>query len=104
MRYSSEMAWYYLHDEDMMYERIERTADIWDKIAEEFFAEHGWTKPHMAYNTDRETLWVLTDYDNHVWEDTGISSKEGDWLLCEMWDEAEYVGFQEWLEEQQEEE
>ena len=95
-------------------ERIERTAEVWDKMADEWFTDRGWTKPHMAYDTDRGTgtLWVATvnEYNpttgvsNEVWEDTGISAREGDSLLCEGWDEAEYIGFQEWLKEQGEEE
>jgi len=83
-------------------ERIERTAGVWDEMADAFFERHGWTKSHMAYDTDRDTgtLWVMTQYDPEVWEDTGIPAREGDSLLCEGWDEAEYVGFQEWLKEQ----
>ena len=87
-------------------ERIERTADAWDDMADAFFERHGWAKPHMAYSTERNTntLWVMTQYEPEVWEDTGIPSREGDSLLCEGWDEAEYVAFQEWLKEQGEEE
>ena len=87
-------------------ERIERTAGVWDEMADAFFERHGWTKSHMAYDTDRDTgtLWVMTQYDPEVWEDTGIPAREGDSLLCEGWDEAEYVGFQEWLKEQGDEE
>lgn len=90
-------------------ERIERTAGVWDEMADEWFTERGWTKSHMAYDTDRGTgtLWVVVDFNDdgsQVWEDTGIPAREGDSLLCEGWDEAEYVGFQEWLKEQGEEE
>ena len=87
-------------------ERIERTADAWDELAIAFFERHGWTKSHMAYSTERDTgtLWVMTEYEPEVWEDTGIPAREGDSLLCEGWDEAEYVGFQEWLKEQGDEE
>ena len=87
-------------------ERIERTADAWDEMADEWFTDRGWTKPHMAYDTDRGTgtLWVMTQWEPELWEDTGIPAREGDSLLCEGWDEAEYVGFQEWLKEQGEEE
>jgi len=87
-------------------ERIERTAGVWDEMADALFERHGWTKSHMAYDTDRDTgtLWVMTQYDPEVWEDTGIPAREGDSLLCEGWDEAEYVGFQEWLKEQGDEE
>ena len=76
-------------------ERIERTSDAWDEIAERFFEENGWTKSHMAYDTDRETntLWVETE---EGWEDTDIPAKKGEWLLTDMWDEAEWMGYQEW--------
>lgn len=86
--------------------RIGRTADAWDEMAEAFFERHGWTKSHMAYDTDRatKTLWVMTEHDPEVWEDTGISAKEADRLLTGGWDEAEYIGYQEWLKEQGEEE
>jgi hypothetical protein len=87
-------------------ETVERTADIWDEMADDFFKRHGWTKSHMAYSTERGTgtLWVMTEYEPEVWEDTGISAREGDSLLCEGWDEAEYIGFQGWLKERGEEE
>jgi hypothetical protein len=32
-----------------------------------------------------------------VWEDTGISAKEADRLLTEGWDDAEYQGFLNWM-------
>ena len=95
-------------------ERIERTAEAWDEMAEAFFARHGWTKDHMAYSTERGTgtLWVatvneynpITGRSKQVWEDTGISAREADFLLCEGWDDAEYIGFTRWLAEQEEEE
>lgn len=83
-------------------ERVERTGDAWDEIAERFFEENGWTQDHMAYDNDRETktLWVLTQYDPEVWEDTGIPYRNAEWLLCDMWDEAEYIGYEKWLKEQ----
>ena len=86
-------------------ERIERTADAWDEIAESFFKRHGWTKNHMAYSTERGTgtLWVMTEWEPEVWEDTGISANEADRLLCGGWDDAEYIGFTKWLAEQEEE-
>lgn len=82
-------------------ERIERTADVWDEMAEAFFKHHGWTKNHMAYSTDRDTgtLWVMTQYEPEVWEDTGISDRLADNLLTAGWDDAEYVAYQAWLEE-----
>ena len=87
-------------------ERIERTADAWDELAEAFFKRHGWTDNHMAYSTERGTgtLWVMTDYHPEVWRDTGISAKEADRLLTDGWDDAEYIGFTHWLAEQEEEE
>lgn len=93
-------------DEELMEERLERTAEAWDEMAYAFFERHGWTKSHMAYDTDRgtDTLWVMTEYEPEVWEDTGISASEADSLLCEGWDEAEYIGFTQWLAEQEEEE
>ena len=86
--------------------RIVRTAMVWDKMADEWFTDRGWTKPHMAYDTDRptKTLWVMTQWEPELWQDTGISAREADSLLCEGWDEAEYVGYQEWLKEQGDEE
>tara|TARA_R100000406_G_scaffold23452_3_gene14915 strand:+ start:2902 stop:3192 length:291 start_codon:yes stop_codon:yes gene_type:complete len=82
-------------------ERIERTANAWDKMAESFFERHGWTKSHMAYSTERatKTLWVMTQDDPEVWEDTGISAKKADRLLCEGWDTAELIGYEEWIKE-----
>jgi len=82
-------------------ERIERTADAWDEMADEWFANRGWTKPHMAYHTDRttKTLWVMTQDDPEVWEDTGFSAKEADRLLTEGWDTAELIGYEEWVKE-----
>ena len=90
-------------------ERIERTADAWDEMADEWFTDRGWTKSHMAYDTDRGTgtLWVatvneynsITGVSNEVWEDTGISAKEADRLLTEGWDDAEYQGFLNWMKE-----
>ena len=95
-------------------ERIGRTADAWDELADAFFERHGWTKPHMAYDTERatKTLWVMTvnEYDpitgvsDEVWEDTGISAKKADRLLTEGWDTAELIGYEEWLKEQGDEE
>jgi len=81
-------------------ERIERTADAWDELAEAFFERHGWTKSHMAYDTDRGTgtLWVMTE-EPEVWEDTGISAKKADRLLTEGWDTAEYIGYEAWMKE-----
>lgn len=84
-------------------ERVQRTAEVWDEMADKWFTDRGWTKPHMAYDTVRGTLWVVVDFNDdgsQVWEDTGISAREGDSLLCEGWGEAEYIGFQEWLKEQ----
>jgi hypothetical protein len=86
-------------------ERLERTGHAWDEMADEWFTDRGWTKSHMAYDTDRGTgtLWVVVDFNDdgsQVWEDTGISAIEADSLLCEGWDEAEYIGYQEWLKEQ----
>tara|TARA_R100000654_G_scaffold19070_1_gene39264 strand:- start:3677 stop:3979 length:303 start_codon:yes stop_codon:yes gene_type:complete len=87
-------------------ERIERTADAWDEMAEAFFKRHGWAEDHMAYDTDRGTgtLWVKTDLHHEVWKDTGISAKEADRLLTSGWDDAEYIGFTHWLAEQEEDE
>jgi glucuronate isomerase len=86
---------------ELVEERIERTADAWDEMADAFFERHGWTKDHMAYDTDRgtKTLWVMTEYEPEVWENTGISAREADSLLCEGWDEAEYQGFLNWMKE-----
>jgi hypothetical protein len=86
--------------------RIGLTGEAWDKLAEAFFKRHGWTKSHMAYDTERatKTLWVMTEYEPEVWEDTGISAKEADRLLTEGWDTAEHIAYEEWLAEQEEEE
>tara|TARA_R100001230_G_C5634477_1_gene141558 strand:+ start:97 stop:393 length:297 start_codon:yes stop_codon:yes gene_type:complete len=83
-------------------ERVARTADAWDELADTFFERHGWTKDHMAYDTDRgtNTLWVMTQQDPEVWEDTDINAKKADRLLTEGWDTAEYIGYQKWLKEQ----
>ena len=91
----------YLSDE-MNEERIGRTGDAWDEIAQTFFDNRGWTKSHMAYQIRRETntLWVMTEHEPEVWEDTGISAREADRLLCDSWDSAEYVGFVEWAKEE----
>jgi hypothetical protein len=82
-------------------ERIERTADAWDEMSDKWFTNRGWTKSHMAYDTDRttKTLWVMTQADPEVWEDTGISAKEADRLLTEGWDAAELIGYEEWVKE-----
>ena len=87
-------------------ERIERTADAWDEMAEAFFKQHGWTDNHMAYDTDRGTgtLWVKTDYYPEVWQNTGISKREADRLLTEGWDTAELIGYEAWMKERGEEE
>lgn len=92
--------------EELMEERLERTADAWDELADAFFERHGWTKDHMAYDLHGGggTLWVMTEDDPEVWEDTGICSKEADRLLTSGWDDAEYIGFTKWLAEQEEEE
>ena len=89
--------------------RVERTADAWDEMAHEWFTDRGWEKSHMAYDTDRGTgtLWVVVDFNDdgsQVWEDTGIPKIEADSLLCEGWDEAEHIGYLEWLKEQGDEE
>lgn len=87
-------------------ERLERTGDAWDEMADAFFERHGWTKPHMSYDTDRGTgtLWVMTEYERPVWEDTGISAKEAVHLLTDGWDTAELIGYEAWMEERGEEE
>lgn len=90
------------YDEDMDEERIGRTGEAWDSMAERFFEMHGWEKNHMAYDTDRGTgtLWVKTNGgESETWEDTGISARRADYLLTSGWDEAEYAGFIEWAEE-----
>jgi hypothetical protein len=86
---------------ELVEERIERTADAWDEMADKWFTNRGWTKSHMAYDTERDTktLWVMTQADPEVWEDTGISAKEADRLLTEGWDDAEYQGFLNWMKE-----
>ena len=86
--------------EEMNEERSDRTANAWEKIADAFFEGHGWTKDHMAYDTDRGTgsLWVMTHPE--VWEDTGISAKKADRLLTDGWDTAEIIGYEAWMEEQ----
>ena len=86
---------------ELVEERIERTADAWDEMADKWFTNRGWTKSHMAYDTERttKTLWVMTQADPEVWEDTGISAKEADRLLTEGWDDAEYQGFLNWMKE-----
>ena len=93
-------------------ERLERTADAWDEMAEAFFKQHGWTDNHIAYDTDRGTgtLWVMIDAGNpaehepEVWRDTGISAKKADRLLTQGWDTAELIGYEAWLAERWEEE
>ena len=80
--------------------RIQVTSDVWDEYAEEFFADRGWTKPRMEYNTERGTgtLWVMTEYEPEVWEDTGIPAHEADRLLTEGWDNAEAEAYERWCE------
>jgi hypothetical protein len=92
-----EMFWHSDNSES----RIEATADVWDEYADEFFADRGWTKPHMAYDVERGTgtLWVMTQYEPELWEDTGISAREGDSLLCDGWDNAEADAYDRWREE-----
>ena len=72
--------------------RIEMTSDIWDEWARDWLNDMGWKKECFSYDNDRDsgTLWVQTD---DGWEDTGISKKDGDYLLCEMWDDAEESAF-----------
>ena len=93
-----EHIWYY----EMADERMERTAEIWDEMADDFMRLHGWDRPHTGYDTDRDTdtLWVLTGYDDQlrqVWEDTGIPKREGEKLLTATYDYAEELAYEEWI-------
>jgi len=96
-----EHIWYY----EMADKRMEWTAEIWDDMAEDFMRSHGWDKPHLAYDTNRDTgtLWVLTGYDGQreprreVWEDTGIPEREGDRLLTSVYDYAEELAYEDWI-------
>jgi len=87
--------------EEMNEERLERTADAWDEMADAFFERHGWTDNHMAYDTNRGTgtLWVMVQSEPEAWKDTGISAKEADRLLTSGWDEAEHIGYEAWKKE-----
>ena len=87
-----EHIWYY----EMADERMERTTEIWDEMADDFMRSHGWDGPHLAYDTNRDTgtLWVLT---GEIWEDTGIPEKEGDRLLTSMYDYAEELAYENWI-------
>ena len=98
--FTEEDCFWHRDNSDM---RIEMTASVWDKWADEWFTQRGWTKDCHGYETDwgTGTLWVLTSIgesnfnaeykvgEDLWWEDTRIPSKEADRLLTEGWDYAE---------------
>ena len=80
--------------------RIPVPSDVWDEYADAFFEAHGYEGKRMEYNTERGTgtLWVMTEYEPEVWEDTGIPAHEADRLLTEGWDNAEAEAYERWCE------